>query len=25
MIMHGYNPYNPVDVNTYWEEYFNGD
>jgi len=25
MIQQGYNPYNPVDVNLYWENYFNGN
>lgn len=24
MITLGYNPYNPADVNLYWEKYFNG-
>jgi hypothetical protein len=24
MILQGYNPYDPVDINTYWEVYFNG-
>ncbi len=23
MIMHGYNPYDPTDVDLYWENYFN--
>lgn len=25
MIEQGYNPYNPVDVNLYWEMMLNGD
>lgn len=25
MILLGYNPYNPADVNSYWENYFNGN
>jgi hypothetical protein len=25
MIEQGYNPYNPNDVNLYWEIYFNGN
>lgn len=24
MIEQGYNPYNPADVNLYWERYLNG-
>ena len=24
MIERGYNPYNPEEVNMYWENYFNG-
>jgi hypothetical protein len=24
MIQRGFNPYNPVEVNLYWEIYFNG-
>lgn len=25
MILQGYNPYNPTEVNLYWERYFNGN
>lgn len=25
MIERGFNPYNPSDVNLYWEIYFNGN
>lgn len=25
MLEMGYNPYNPVDVDFYWENYFNGN
>lgn len=25
MIERGFNPYNPSDINLYWEVYFNGN